>query len=75
VTKSRADAIIQGQRVCELLPDLSWPYYYVGALLVREGRFREAAEYFSRALEIRHDFTQARNELRRLQLTYPQQVK
>jgi tetratricopeptide (TPR) repeat protein len=70
-TGSRAEAITQGQRVCTLLPDLSWPYYYLGALLVREGRAREAADCFEKALAIRSDFTQARTELHRIQVSLP----
>jgi len=68
---SRDEAIKQGQHVCQLLPDLYWPYYYLGALLVREGRAREAADCFEKALEIRSDFPQARAELRRIQAAMP----
>jgi tetratricopeptide (TPR) repeat protein len=67
VTGARAAAIQHGQQVCELLPDLAWPHYYLGALLAREGRIQEAAACFERALAIRSDFTQARTELRRIQ--------
>ncbi|MCU0772655.1 MAG: hypothetical protein MUE94_12940 [Verrucomicrobia bacterium] len=67
VTGSRREAIAEGRRICKLLPDLAWPHYYLGALLVREGRMKEAAACFERALAIRNDFTQARSELRRIQ--------
>ena len=43
----------------------------LGALLVREGRAREAADCFEKALEIRSDFPQARNELNRIRATMP----
>ncbi len=66
-TGSRQEAIVQFQRVCELLPDLDWPYYHLGDLLARAGRNREAIEAFERALAIRRDFREAREELRRLQ--------
>jgi len=72
ITKSRAEAIAQGQQICELLPDLAWPYYYVGALMVREGRLEEAASYFEQALEIRDDFVQARRELERIRSEHSQ---
>jgi tetratricopeptide (TPR) repeat protein len=35
-TGSRADAIKELQRVCELLPDLEWPHYHLGDLMVRD---------------------------------------
>jgi tetratricopeptide (TPR) repeat protein len=69
-TGSRADAIKEFQRVCELLPDLEWPYYHLGDLLVRAGRFSEAAESFKRALAIRSDFFQARKELERIRASH-----
>jgi tetratricopeptide (TPR) repeat protein len=68
-TGAKEEAIVQGQRVCELLPDLSWPYYYVGALMVQAGRPAEAADYFERALEIRDDFPEARVALDRLRMS------
>jgi tetratricopeptide (TPR) repeat protein len=66
-TTSRSQAIIEGQQVCRLLPDLAWPHTYVGSLMVREGRHSEARRYFLRALEIRSESPQARNQLRRMQ--------
>jgi tetratricopeptide (TPR) repeat protein len=48
-TGSRPEAILQAQRVCEYLPELAWPYCYLGALLNREGRMPEAAEAFEKA--------------------------
>ena len=71
-TGSRPEAIAEFQRVCELLPDLEWPQYHLGDLLVRAGRINEAVQCFERALEIRSDFTQARKELRRIQASNPQ---
>lgn len=70
-TGSRQEAIVEFQRVCELLPTLEWPLYHLGDLMVRAGRLNEAAECFERALAIRGDFTQARKELRRIQLSNP----
>jgi predicted RNA polymerase sigma factor len=54
-----------------LLPDLEWPLYHLGDLMVRAGRISEAVDCFERALAIRSDFTQARQELRRLQTGNP----
>jgi tetratricopeptide (TPR) repeat protein len=56
-------AIIESQRVCELTPYLAGPYYYTGTLLVRQGRIREAEEYFARAVALQRDYAQAHNEL------------
>jgi tetratricopeptide (TPR) repeat protein len=56
-------AIAESQRVCELAPYLPGPCYYTGTLLVRQGRIREAEEYFARAIAIRSDYAQAHNEL------------
>lgn len=71
-TGSRAEAIAAFQRVCELLPDLEWPQYYLGELLVRAGKISEAIDCFERALAIRSDFVQAREQLRRIQASHPQ---
>jgi tetratricopeptide (TPR) repeat protein len=56
-----APAIAEAKRCCELVPQLPGGYYYVGTLLVREGRIIEAAEYFSRAIGIRSDYAEAQN--------------
>lgn len=71
-TGARPEAIAEFQRVCELLPDLEWPHYHLGDLMVRAGRISEAIDCFERALAIRSDFTQARQELRRIQAGNPQ---
>ena len=52
-------AIAEAKRCCELVPQLPGGYYYVGTLLVREGKIAEAVEYFSRALAIRSDYAEA----------------
>jgi tetratricopeptide (TPR) repeat protein len=65
-TNNREDAIEQAMRFRELLPDLSWPHYYLGALLQREGRFDEARQSYEKALEIRKEFTQAQEALNAL---------
>ena len=51
-----AQAIAEAQRVCELVPHLPGPCYYAGTLLVRQGRIREAEEYFARAIAIKSDY-------------------
>jgi tetratricopeptide (TPR) repeat protein len=56
-----APAIAEAKRCCELVPQSPGGYYYVGTLLVREGKITEAAEYFSRAIAIRSDYAEAQN--------------
>ncbi|MGD0262075.1 MAG: tetratricopeptide repeat protein [Verrucomicrobiota bacterium] len=56
-------AIAECQRLCELAPYLPGPYCRTGSLLVRQGRMREAEEYFARAVAIRSDYAPAHNEL------------
>jgi tetratricopeptide (TPR) repeat protein len=58
-----AQAITEAQRVCELVPHLPGPYYYAGSLLIRQGRTREAEEYFARAVALRGDYAEAHNAL------------
>jgi tetratricopeptide (TPR) repeat protein len=56
-------AIVEAQRVCELAPQTPGLYYYVGTLLIRDGRTGEAADYFSRAMAIRQNYVEAQNEM------------
>lgn len=63
---ARDEAIGQMTRVCELLPELEWPYFYHAELLLRAGRSEEARQSLERALEIRSDFWQAREKLEEL---------
>ncbi len=56
-------AIVEAKRCCELVPQLPGGFYYVGTLLVREGKTAEASEYFLRALAIRDDYAEAQNGL------------
>ena len=70
-----AQAVEEGQRITELLPQMPGPYYNIGRLLVLQGKPREAEEYFSRAVAMRGqsvirgkpvthgDFVMALNEL------------
>ena len=71
---NRTEAISECERVCELLPDLEWPRYYLGDLLARAGRYSEAAESFKRSLQIRSDFTQAKKALQQIQFNHPAAV-
>lgn len=48
-------AIVEAKRCCDLTPQMSGGYYYVGTLLVRAGKISEAGDYFSHALAIRGD--------------------
>jgi tetratricopeptide (TPR) repeat protein len=56
-------AVVEAQRVCELVPYLPGPSCYTGRLLVRQGRIREAEAYFERAIALRSDYASAHNEL------------
>ena len=58
-----AQATVEAQHVCELLPQRPAQYYDIGNLLIIQGRIDEAAESFSRALTIQHDFAPALNGL------------
>ena len=54
-------AVAEAKRLCELIPQNAGTYYYIGNLLVREGKISEAADYFSRAIAIRSDYAEAQN--------------
>ena len=58
-----AQSIIEAKRCCELVPQLPGGYYCTGELLVREGKIAEATEYFSRALAINPDYSEALNAM------------
>ena len=70
-----ADAVTQGELICERLPHASWPHYFVGSVMARLGRMTEAADYFQRALRITPDFPQARKELEQIQRSHPSAAK
>jgi tetratricopeptide (TPR) repeat protein len=56
-------AIVEAKRCCELVPQLPGGYYYVGTLLVREGKITEAREYFLQTLAIRSDRADAQTAM------------
>jgi tetratricopeptide (TPR) repeat protein len=58
-----AQATVEAQHVCELLPQRPAQYYDIGNLLIIQGRIDEAAESYSRALAIQGDFVHALNGL------------
>jgi len=58
-----AQATIEAQHVCELLPQMPAEYYDIGNLLIVQGRIVEAEASFSNALAIQGDFVQALNGL------------
>lgn len=58
-----APATGQAKRVCELLPQVPGEFCDVGNLLIRQAKIDEAAEYYSRALELRGNFVPALNGL------------
>jgi tetratricopeptide (TPR) repeat protein len=62
-----AEAVRQGELICERLPHASWPHYFVGSVMARLGRMTEATDYLQRALRITPDFPQARKDLERIQ--------
>lgn len=62
-----SEAVIQGKFICERLPSASWPHYFVGSVMARQGKKTEAAYYLQRALNITPDFAQARKELAQIQ--------
>ena len=66
-TGNTGEAIKQAERFCALLPDLAWTHYYMGALLAKTGRHAESRESLETALELRGDFTMARELLKQLQ--------
>lgn len=66
-----SDAARQGKLICERLPDASWPHYFVGSVMARQGRMSEAADYLQQALRITPDFAPARKELERIQRSHP----
>ena len=58
-----AQATVEAQHVCELLPQRPAQDYDLGNLLIIQGRIDEAAEYYSRALALQRDFAPALNGL------------
>ncbi len=58
-----AQATVEAQRVCELLPERPAQYYDIGNLLIIQGRIDEAAQFYSRALALQGDFAHALNGL------------
>jgi len=56
-----AQATIEAQHVCELLPQRPAQYYDIGNLLLIQGRIDDAADYYSHALTIQPDFVNALN--------------
>ncbi|MCC5807254.1 MAG: tetratricopeptide repeat protein [Opitutales bacterium] len=65
------EAIVQGQAICQRLPENAWPHFFVGSLMAREGRIREAVQYLRMALRIQPDVPFAREELDRIAAAYP----
>ncbi|HSR88523.1 MAG TPA: hypothetical protein VLL07_06175, partial [Pontiella sp.] len=65
-TGKSAEAIDQAERFCALLPDLAWPHHYRALVLAKAGRREEAKQSLRKALEIRSDYTQARDLLEQL---------
>jgi tetratricopeptide (TPR) repeat protein len=58
-----AQAIAEAKRCCELVPQMPGGYYYVGTLLVREGKISEAANYFTSAIALRNNYAEAQDAM------------
>ena len=58
-----AQAIAEAKRCCELVPQMPGGFYYVGTLLVRDGKVDEAERYCARAVAIKADYAPAQNAL------------
>ena len=65
------EAIVQGKRICDLLPHAPWPHYFVGSLMAKEGRVEEAVEFLRMALAIDPNLSFAKNELERILVAHP----
>ena len=65
-----SEAAMQGRLICERLPDASWPHYFVGSVMARQGKMAEAEDYLQRALRITPGFAPARKELARIQRSH-----
>jgi tetratricopeptide (TPR) repeat protein len=65
------EAIVQGKRICDLLPHAPWPHYFVGSLLAKEGRVEEAVEFLRMALAIDPNLSFAKDELERILVAHP----
>jgi predicted Zn-dependent protease len=65
-TGKSEEALEQAERYCALLPNSAWTQYYRAALLAKEGKLQEARRGLEKALELRSDFTQARELLKQL---------
>jgi tetratricopeptide (TPR) repeat protein len=62
-----AQATVEAQHVCELLPQIPAQYYDIGNLLILQWKIDEAAEYFSRALALQGNFVNGLNGLGQIQ--------
>lgn len=65
------EAIVEGQAICRRLPENAWPHFFVGSLMARQERIREAIRYLKMALQIQVDVPFAREELDRIKAAYP----
>ena len=70
-TGSLPEAIAQGQIICNQVPNVPWPHYFVGSVMVREGRMAEAINYLKRSLKIDSNLEQAKEELEQIRARYP----
>ena len=65
MTGRLTEAGAEWQRACELLPHHFMPFFRLGKLRVRQGKFQEATILLSRAVSMRPDFVEGLNELGR----------
>jgi tetratricopeptide (TPR) repeat protein len=65
MTGRLTDASAEWQRACELLPHHFMPFFRLGKLRVRQGKFQDAEILLSHAVTMRPDFVEGLNELGR----------
>jgi tetratricopeptide (TPR) repeat protein len=61
------EAMEHWEQALRIKPDFAEPHYFLGNVLLQQGRRQEAMEQYEQALRIKPDFTEARNALARLQ--------
>src|SRR6185437_12682560 len=65
MTGRQTEAGVEWQRACELLPHHFMPFFRLGKLRGRQGKFQDASILLSRAVTMRPDFVEGLDELGR----------
>jgi tetratricopeptide (TPR) repeat protein len=63
-----SEALEYAYQFRDLLPDIAWTHYYLGAQLANNGRYEEAEASLEQALEILGEFTHAENALKEIRV-------